>query len=184
VGFGLLGWIDWHTRPVTEELPSTAWDPEPGSAAGTGVIYGAAFTVGVLLLPDPISGWWNLAVLVPGWLVVGVVAWLLYAPAKYTLTASAIERSCRGHNESIPLGDLTEVYGYYRPQAGDFIVVNSRDRCFDLKLGGQDVDQLLERIGPLLVVLGTDRKVIADEKTRRWLGLPGGGLRDPWTPKG
>ena len=148
------------------------------------MIYGAAFTVGVLLLPDPISGWWNLAVLVPGWLVVGVVAWLLYAPAKYTLTASAIERSCRGRNESIPVGDLTEIQGYYRYQAGDFMVVSSRDRCFDLKLGRPDVDQLPERIGPLLVVLGTDRKVIADEKTRRWLGLSGGGLRDPWAPKG
>jgi len=183
VGFGLLGWIDWHTRPVSEELPSTAWDPEPGSAAGAGVIYGAAVTFVVLLLPDPISGWWKLAVLVPGGLVVGVVAWLLYPPAKYTLTASAIERSCKGRNESIPLGDLTEVYGYYRNQVGDFIVLKSRDGGFDLKLGRQDVDQLLERIGPLLVDLGTDRKVIADEKTRRWFGLPGGGLRDPWTPK-
>lgn len=24
---------------------------------------------------------------------------------------------------------------------------------------------------------------VQDEKTRRWLGLPGGGLRDPWSPK-
>lgn len=129
------------------------------------MIYGAAFTLVVLVLADPISGWWNLAVLVPGWLVVGVVAWLLYPPVKYTLTASAtIERSCRGRNESILLADLTEVYGYYRVHVGDCIVLQSRDRGFDLQLGRQDVDQLLERIGPLLVDLGTDRTVIADEK--------------------
>lgn len=148
------------------------------------MIYGAVFAVAVLVFLDRVSGLWNLAVLVPGWLVIAAVAWLLYAPAKYTLTSSAIERSCRGRSEMIPLVEVTKVFGFHQYHVGDCIELAARNRGFELQLGSADVDNLLKHVGPLLVTLGTDRKVIADEKTRRRLGLAGGGLRDPWTPTG
>lgn len=167
---------------MSDEPLAIAWDPEPGSASGAAVIYGTVFAVGVLVFLDQVSGLWNLAVLVPGWLVIGAVAWLLEAPARYTLTSAAIERSCRGRSEVIPLVELTTVFGFQKYHVGDCIELAGRDLGFELNLGSADVDKLLKRVGPLLVTLGTDRKVIADEKTRRWLGLAGGGLRDPWTP--
>lgn len=167
---------------MNDEPLATAWDPEPGSATGAAAIYGAAFAVGVLLLDDPISGLWNFAVLVPGWLVFGAGAWLLYAPAKYTLTPSGIERSCRGRKEFIPLLDLTKVFTFYKYNVGDCVELAAGDRGLELQIGSPEVDKLLKHVGPLLVDLGTDRKVIADETTRRRLGLADGGLRDPWTP--
>jgi len=139
------------------------------------------FAVGVLVFLDQVSGLWNLVVLVPGWLVIGAVAWLLEAPAKYTLTSSAIERSSRGRSEAIPLVELTTVFGFQKYHVGDCIELAGRNRSFELQLGSADVDNLLKRVGPILVTLGSDRTVIADESTRRRLGLAGGGLRDPWT---
>lgn len=80
------------------------------------------------------------------------------------------------------MAELTTVFGFYKYHVGDCIELAGRNRGFELQLGSTDVDNLLKHVGPLLVALGTDRKVIADEKTRRWLGLAGGGLRDPWVP--
>lgn len=105
------------------------------------------------------------------------------ASAGYLLTSALITRRSRGSVESITLADLTHVGGYCRNNVGDFLSIRSRGQGFDLQLGATDVNLLFERLGPVLVDLGIDRRVIADEKTRRWLGLAGGGLRDPWTPK-
>ena len=116
------------------------------------------------------------------WTADVVIGSRLYAAAEYILTNDSLTRRSRGKSQSIPLADLTQVSGYFRNNAGDFIALQSREEGFDLQLGTPDVDQLLARLGPLLVELGIDRTVIADEKTRRWLGLPGGGLRDPWQP--
>ena len=170
------------TLSRVDNLPLTAWDPEPGSALVAGLIYGAVLSVVVLLLPDPFSGWWNLALLIPGWVVVAAGAWFMYAPAKYTLSQSSLARTCRGKTETIPLVEVIQVFGHYQIHVGDAVTVTSRDRGFTFLLGHPGVDHLLERLGPLLVQSGIDKGVIADEKTRRWLGLPDGGRRNPWTP--
>lgn len=169
---------------VGADLPLTVWDPEPGSALGAGLVYAAVFSVVVLLLPDPVTGWWNLAVLIPGWAVVGAAAWFMYAPAKYTLDESSLVRTCRRKRETIPLAEITHVSGHYQVHVGDAISVMSRDHGFTFLLRRPGVNELLEHLGPLLAQRGIDRRVIAEEKTRRWLGLPDGGRRDPWTPPG
>lgn len=164
--------------PAPEEI--TAWDPPKGAMWVPNAIYGGAMTALVLALPIP--AWWNAAVLVPGWAVVLVVGSRLYAAVQYVLSADSLTRRSRGKGETMLLTSIASVSGYYEPRVGDFISIETRTQGFSLQLGGDGVDDLLAALGPRLVDLGLDRKVIQDEKTRRWLGLPDGGLRDPWRP--
>ena len=142
-------------------------------------VYGTLMTVAIVVLP--MGTWWKVALLVPGSVAVKVIGSRLYASAQYVLTSESITRTSRGRAESIALADLTRVSGYFRAKLGDLVSIQGGGKAFDLQLGAPDVTLLLERLGPLLVDLGIDRRVVADEKTRRWLGLSGGGLRDPWT---
>jgi hypothetical protein len=144
------------------------------------VLYGGIMSLVVWGLPLP--GWWNLPVLAIGWVATVAVGSRLYAAAEYVLSADSLTRRSRGKSETIPLAAITSIFGYYEPRVGDFMSIQSRTDGFSLQLGGE-IDRLLEAIGPRLVELGRDRQVIQDEKTRRWFGLPGGGLRDPWIPK-
>lgn len=158
----------------------TAWDPPKGAQWVPMAIYGGIMSLVVWGLPVP--GWWNVLALAIGWLAVAVVGSRLYAPTEYVLSADSLTRHSRRGSETIELSAITSIYGYYEARVGDFIAVQSRTVGFDLQLGGE-IDALLEALGARLVELERDREVIGDEKTRRWLGLSGGGLRDPWSPK-
>ena len=142
-------------------------------------LYGGIVTLVVLGLPIP--GWWNAPALLAGWAAVVLVGSRLYAPAEYVLTADSLTRRCRGRSATIALTSLTSVHGYHQPRVGDFIAIQDGTDGFSLQLGGEGVNALLEVLGQRLLQLGLDRAVIDDEKTRRRLGLPDGGLRDPWT---
>ncbi|MGO4604476.1 hypothetical protein [Terrabacter sp. 2YAF2] len=68
------------------------------------------------------------------------------------------------------------------PKAGVRVAISGTPRFqVGLAPGPFEEDLLLRRLGRRLEQLDMTR-VIADEKTRRVLGIPGGGLRDPWTP--
>lgn len=168
---------DCETCLVSATEGVSAWDPPKGAMWFPMAIYGGIVTLVVVALPLP--GWWTAAALVAGWVAVALVGSRLYAAVEYTLTGDSLTRRRRGKEETIPLKSITSVYGYYEPRVGDFLSIQSRTDGFNLQLGGE-VDELLKSLGPRLVELRRDREVIKDEKARRWLGLPGGGLRDPW----
>lgn len=178
----MAGSAQWtcDTFPMSAGETVTAWDPPKGARWVPMAIYGGAMSLVIWALPLP--GWWTLVALAVGWVAVALVGSRLYAAAEYVLSAESLTRRSRGRSETIPLGDITSVSGYFEPRVGDFIAIQGKAGGFNLQLGGE-INGLLEVLGPRLVDLGRDRQVIRDEKARRWLGLPGGGLRDPWTPK-
>ncbi|EAQ00461.1 hypothetical protein JNB_09819 [Janibacter sp. HTCC2649] len=140
-------------------------------------LYGGVLSLVIWALP--IAGWWNAAALISGWVAVIFAGSRLYASAEYVLTRDALTRRSRGTVETLPVASITTVYGHY-DHAGDVLSISGETVGFSLQLGTDDVSGLLAALGPLLVELGRDQKVIEDERARRWLGLPGGGLRDPW----
>lgn len=114
----------------------------------------------------------------------GVVAltWTMNWPQRLTFDGDRFVRKAWLRPPIVlPVKDITDIEGYYMPKVGPKVLIRGRDPhlALDLALGPSDEKLLLRRLGRRLEQLKLT-KVIADEKTRRALGIPGGGLRDPW----
>ena len=160
----------------------TAWDPEKGSAAGATGIYGVLYALGVFVFLSGFPLWARVGLLLAGWAGIGAVFRVISAAAVYTLTTSELSRRSRGQVETLPLSELKRVEGYYKVRVGPCMAIQGRQGVgFELNIN-PGTTPLFHELGRLLVAAGQDRAVIADERTRRALGIAGGGLRDPWQP--
>ncbi len=159
----------WLTHPVNGlTLLLIGWVAWPYVGANTSGIKdhpGLFFPLGMLAMP--------------------VIAFLWARPTRLTLTHEAlIVSSPLRQDRTLRIEDITTVSAGYMPKAGPRIWVTGGQPRQDVEIepGSFEIDLLLRRLGHRLAQLDKT-KVIADEKTRRVLGIPGGGLRDPWTPK-
>lgn len=160
----------------------SVWDPEPGNTLLLGLLGGGVWS-GLVLLVDALRGWWSLAALLPGYAVILALCLFVTVPIQYTLTNTELVSRRRGKVEELPLAKITDIAGGYLPDVGPQIYVYGPSGGFaTLNIGSPANTAFLHRLGLRMVDMGRDRAVIEDEKTRRALGLPGGGLRDPWTP--
>jgi hypothetical protein len=159
----------------------TVWDPEPGNTVFLGLL-GIGVWSGLVALLDDVRGWWNLAVLLPGYSIIALICFFVTAPVRYTLTESVLTSRRRGKTETLPLTSITQIEGGYLPDVGPQIYVYGPSGGFaTLNLDPLENTVLLHRLGARMVEMGRDRQVIENEKTRRALGLTSGGRRDPWT---
>lgn len=118
-----------------------------------------------------------------GMLAVPVVAFLWARPTRLTLTGDILTvSSLLRQDETLLITDITSIDAGYLPKAGPRVwITGPSRRSLEIDPGSFEAALLLRRLGCRLEQLDRTR-VIADEKTRRTLGIPGGGLRDPWTP--
>jgi hypothetical protein len=116
-------------------------------------------------------------------LAIPVFAFLWSWPTRLTLTDEelVVSRWLRP-DKTLPIDEITTVSTGYLPNAGPRVwVTSSPGHGIEIPPGSFDANLLLRRLGHRIEQLGKER-VIAGEKTRRVLGIPGGGLRDPWSP--
>lgn len=119
-----------------------------------------------------------------GAVLVVVVVWVLEGPERLTFDGHVLRRVRPARqDQSLLLGDITIVEFGYKFKVGPrvFITGGTPRLSFEVDPEDRDGQVLLEALGERLEDLDMT-KVIADEATRRALGIPGGGMRDPWTP--
>lgn len=157
----------WLTHPLNGLslvlIGWVAWPLIGASTDGLKDLPGIFFTLGMLAVP--------------------IVAFLWAWPTRLTLTEEAltVSRLLR-RDETMLIRDIRTISAGYMPKAGPRVWITGPPRsAVELPPGSFEADLLLRRLGRRLEQLDKTR-VIADEKTRRVLGIPGGGLRDPWTP--
>ena len=104
-------------------------------------------------------------------------------PEKLTLEDDAlrISRPMRA-DQILPVSEITSIEAHYMPRVGPRVGISGRlNQQLDIPPGSLEAGVLLRRLGRRVEQLDMTR-VIATERTRRLLGIPGGGRRDPWTP--
>ena len=120
-----------------------------------------------------------------GLIAVLALTWMMNWPQRLTFDGDRfVRRAWFRPALVLPVRDITAVAGYYMVKVGPKIAIGGRDPrlALDLTPGPAEEKLMLRRLGRRLEQLDMT-KVIADEGTRRALGLPDGGLRDPWTPE-
>lgn len=119
------------------------------------------------------------AILVPGF------AWVWNWPQRLTFDGDRLVRTpLLRTSRVLPVRDISAVEAFYGYRVGPKVSIRGADQLQEVEVtpGPNDQSLLLRRLGRRLEQLEMT-KVITDEKTRRALGIPGGGLRDPWAPQ-
>lgn len=171
-----------HTRGMSDvDHAIIVEDPEPSNTVFLGLVGIGAWS-GLVALLDDVRGWWNLAVLLPGYVVVALICIFVTVPVQYTLSHSVLTCRRRGKTETLPLTSITEIAGGYLPDVGPQVYVYGPSGGFaTLNVGSPGTTLLLHSLGARMVELNRDRQVIKDEETRQALGLTRGGRRQPWS---
>lgn len=123
--------------------------------------------------------------LAAGIVIVPCFAWLWSWPERLTFDGDHfIRRRPLRRDQVLAIREITRVEGGYKFHVGPRVYIMGGEHwpTTELVPGPEDHKLMLRRLGRRLVELDMAR-VIVNEDTRRAVGIPGGGLRDPWTPK-
>jgi hypothetical protein len=123
--------------------------------------------------------------LLAGAVLVPTFAWMWNWPQRLTFDGDRLVRTpLLRPSQVLRVREISAVEGYYRFHVGPKVSIRGADHLQEVELnpGPNDQKLLLRRLGRRLEQLEMTT-VIKDEKTRRVVGIPGGGLRDPWAPR-
>jgi len=160
----------------------SAWLRHPSNTAFVTVL---GWTLWAFVLENtPWLARWDAVLIWVGAAAVVAAAWLLEGPERATFDGDELRRVRPWRkDEVLPVTEINDVGLTYVVKVGWRLFVGGAPPrvAFVIDPDARDVRPMLEALGERLEVLGLT-KVVADEKTRRALGVPGGGMRDPWTP--
>ena len=173
-----------HTVAVTPERRDVSvWLQHPLGTVTTATFAGGVWVV-IVFTTDWMASHQGLY-LAAGLAIAPAFAWLWNWPERLTFDGDRFIRARPLRQDQVlPIREISGVEGGYEVKVGPKVYVMGSDprQTVALWLGSDDHKLMLRRLGRRLEELDMTR-VITNEDTRRAVGIPGGGLRDPWTPK-